>query len=173
MKTPTLTTKRLTMRAPTPSDLAAYTAFNAVSDTTVGSYRGGKSPDEVQQVLDRDIAHWTKGFGMFLLCLPTGEIIGGTGLVIPQGWDSHELTWWLMPAHRRFGYATEASLAVIAFAYDTLNWSQVETMMRDENLPARQLAIRLGGQIARRQTCPDGVARDVFALPRFTAKATV
>ncbi|MCF6234649.1 MAG: GNAT family N-acetyltransferase [Rhodobacteraceae bacterium] len=173
MKTPTLTTKRLTLRAPTQDDLSTYTAFNAVSDTTVGAYRRDKSPDQVQQELDRDIHHWTKGFGMFLLGLPDGEIIGGAGLIIPRGWDTHELTWWLMPASRRFGYATEASLAVITFAYDTLNWRHVETMMRDENLPARQLAIRLGGQIIRRQTFPDGIARDVFALPRVTAKATV
>jgi len=170
---PTLTTKRLTLRPPTASDLDVYTAFNAVSDTSVGAYRGGKTPAEVLAVLTGDIAHWSKGFGMWLLALGDGTVVGGAGLVHPDDWPSHELTWWLMPDQRRHGYATEASRAVIEFGYDTLGWPQVETHMRDENLPARHLAERLGGTVARRDMFPDGVARDVFALPRHQAEALV
>ena len=70
-----------------------------------------------------------------------------------------------MPEARGTGFATEASQAVIAWAYDTLGWQVVETHMRDDNLPARALAERLGGQKITRETFPDGVARDVFALP--------
>ena len=171
MQSPTLSTARLTLRLPTTDDLGAYTAFNAVSDTTIGTYRGGKSAAETRAVLDGDIAHWDKGFGMWLLRDRKGVVVGGAGLVIPKGWENHELTWWLMPDQRRLGYATEASRAVISFGYDTLNWPQVETMMRDENAPARHLALRLGGKITRRQTFPDGVARDVYALPRQPAEA--
>lgn len=163
---PTLTTKRLKLRPPTASDLDFYTAFNAVSDTRVGSYRGGKSPAEVQAVLTRDIAHWAKGFGMWLLELGDGTVVGGAGLAHPDDWPSHELTWWLMPDQRGRGYASEASRAVIEFGYETLGWPQVETHMRDENLAARRLAERLGGTVVRRDLFPDGVTRDVFALPR-------
>jgi RimJ/RimL family protein N-acetyltransferase len=167
---PTLTTERLTLRAPTPDDLGIYTAFNAVSDTLVGSYRGGKTPDEVESRLSRDIDHWSKGFGMWLLVLADGTVVGGAGLVHPDNWPSHELTWWLMPDQRRHGYATEASRAVIEFGYGTLGWSQVETHMRDENAGARRLAERLGGKIVRRDVFPDEVARDVFALPRHPSE---
>lgn len=165
MTVPILHTQRLTMRAPDLSDLAAYSAFNTVSDTKVGKYRGGRTDAEVRAGLAEDIAHWNKGFGMWLLILD-GVVIGGAGLVHPNDWPSHELTWWLMPQHRGAGYASEASRAVIQFGYDTLNWPQVETHMRDENQPARRLAERLGGKIIRRDIFPDGVARDVFALPR-------
>ncbi|VAV93982.1 hypothetical protein MNBD_ALPHA07-1719 [hydrothermal vent metagenome] len=166
MTAPVLHTKRLTMRPLKPSDLAAYTAFNAVSDTKVGKYRGGRTQTEVQANLAADIAHWSKGFGMWLLSLKNDEVIGGAGIAHPDNWPSHELTWWLMPDHRGMGFATEASRAVINCGYDILNWSQVETHMRDENLPARKLAKRLGGTITRRDTFPDGVTRDVFTLPR-------
>jgi len=163
---PTIETERLILRGPKETDLGAYVAFNDVSDVVVGSYRGGKTQDEVKAVLSRDIAHWEKGFGMWLLTLADDQVIGGAGLVHPDNWPSHELTWWLMPEHRKAGYATEASRAVIEFGYSVLGWPQVETHMRDENLPARQLAERLGGTVIRRDVFPDGVARNVFALPR-------
>jgi len=166
---PTLETKRLTLRAPNASDLGLYMAFNAVSDAVVGAYRGGKTPDEVQAVLTRDIAHWQKGFGMWLLARADGVIVGGAGLLHPDDWQTHELTWWLMPEHRGVGYATEASRAVIEYGYSVLKWPQVETFMRDENGPARKLAFRLGGKVVRRDVFPDGIARDVFALPRIIA----
>ncbi|MFK7836025.1 MAG: GNAT family N-acetyltransferase [Sulfitobacter sp.] len=162
----TLDADGLTLRVPTPQDLPRYAAFYAVSDVKVGGYRGQRSTAEVEAILHRDIAHWdAKGFGIFLIF--DGETcLGGTGISHPDDWPCHELTWWLMPEARGRGVATRASRAVIAWAYDTLGWEQVETHMRDENTPARRLAERLGGQVIRRQTFPDGVARDVFALPR-------
>jgi len=166
-----LETKRLTLRRPTPDDLHAYAAFYAVTDVTVGRYRGNRSDDEIATILARDIAHWrAKGFGIYLLENKTTQtILGGAGLAHPDDWPSHELTWWLLPDARGKGIATEASRAVIAWGYDVLGWPQVETHMRDENTPARNLAFRLGGTIDRRETFPDGVTRDVFALPRQAA----
>ena len=119
-------------------------------------------------MLEADLDHWhRKGFGMWLLERRENRaIVGGCGIAHPDDWPSHELTWWLMPEQRGKGYASEASRAAIAFGYDTLSWPSVETHMRDENLPARRLAERLGGEVVRRDVFPDGVARDVFRLPR-------
>ncbi len=162
----TLDADGLTLRVPTPQDLARYAAFYDVSDVKIGGYRGGRSEAEVEAILARDLAHWDdKGFGMFLV-FDDDAFMGGTGLAHPDDWPCHELTWWLMPQARGNGIATRASRAVIDWAYDTLGWDSVETHMRDENEPARRLAKRLGGQIDRRQTFPDGVARDVFVLPK-------
>jgi len=164
---PTLTTERLTLRAPKASDLGLYMDFYAASDVVVGTYRGGRTADEVQAILTQDIAHWQKGFGMWLLALADGVVVGGVGLVYADDWQTHELTWWLMPVHRGMGYASEASRAAIDYGYDVLKWPQVETFMRDQNAPSRKLALRLGGKIVRRDVFPDGIARDVFALPRL------
>lgn len=165
---PELTTERLTLRAPTQADLPAYQAFYKVSDVTVGAYRGQRSPDEVVRILADDIAHWqARGFGVWLLRRRGDEtVLGGAGLVLDDDWPSHELTWWLMPGARGRGFASEASRAIIAFAYDTLGWDQVRTFMRDHNTPAHRLAQRLGGTKIDRQTFPDGVTRDIYALPR-------
>ncbi|QGX99616.1 N-acetyltransferase [Roseovarius faecimaris] len=168
---PELTTERLTLRAPTPDDLPAYRAFYAASDATVGAYRGQRSADEVAAIHAADMAHWkAKGFGVWLLRRIGDEtVLGGAGLVRDDDWPSHELTWWLMPAVRGKGFASEASRAIIAYAYDTLGWDQVRTFMRDHNTPAHRLAQRLGGTRIDRQVFPDGVTRDIYAFPRETA----
>ncbi|MEM7318124.1 MAG: GNAT family N-acetyltransferase [Pseudomonadota bacterium] len=168
---PTLSTARLTLQMPTPDDLGAYRAFYAASDLTVGGYRGGRSEEEISAILRRDLDHWaTRGFGIWLL-RPIGgaQVLGGCGLAHPDDWPRHELTWWLMPEARGKGYATEASRAVISWAHDRLGWDRVETHMRDENTPARRIAIRLGGRKICRETFPDGVTRDVFELPKAGA----
>jgi ribosomal-protein-alanine N-acetyltransferase len=167
MSLPVLHTARLTLRPPQMADLDAYAGFYSHASDLAGKYRGPRTLDEARLVLAEDIDHWCrKGFGMWLLVLREGRaIVGGCGIAHPDDWPSHELTWWLMPEQRGKGYATEASQAAIAFGYDTLGWPSVETHMRDENLPARRLAERLGGEVVRRDKFPDGVARDVFHLP--------
>jgi len=169
---PILTTERLTMRGPQAADLDVYTAFYTASDLTVGYYRGGRTQGEIEAILDRDIMHWDKGFGVWMLCLADGQVIGGVGLVQEDDWNTRELTWWLLAEHRGAGYAAEASRAAIAYGYETLGWPQVETFMRDQNTPSRRLAERLGGTVIRRDLFPDGITRDVFALPRPKAKAS-
>ncbi|MEO1313019.1 MAG: GNAT family N-acetyltransferase [Pseudomonadota bacterium] len=164
---PVLQTDRLTLRQPTGTDAPFYAAFYATA-TGPGNYGGPRRADEAFRVLCTDIGHWLiKGFGKWIVTRrQTGEALGGCGIVHPDGWPSHELTWWLMPIARGQGIAAEASRAVLTYAYDTLGWPVVETHMRDENTPARRLATRLGGTVTRRETFPDGVTRDVFALPR-------
>ncbi|MEO0911828.1 MAG: GNAT family N-acetyltransferase [Pseudomonadota bacterium] len=163
---PHLTTERLILRAPAPSDFGLYRDFYAGAEGS-GSYGGPRRPDQAYQILCADLGHWhLQGFGKWIVEMKaTQEAIGGCGIVHPVGWPSHELTWWLMPAHRGHGYAAEASRAAIRFACQTLRWTSVETHMRDENTPARRLAEGLGGTVVRRETFPDGVTRDVFSLP--------
>ena len=163
---PVLETERLTLRAPEAGDMALYAAFYAQS-SGAGTYGGPRQAHEAFRQLAADLGHWhLKGHGKWILARRDGgEAIGGCGLIHPDGWPSHELTWWLMPAARGKGYATEASCAAIRFGYDTLGWDPVETHMRDGNTAAHGMAKRLGGTVTRRETFPDGVIRDVYALP--------
>ncbi len=168
MSPPVLHTGRLRLEPAEPRHLAAYLAYYAIPNDLPGSYRAPRPRDEVEGLLERDIAEWQRnGFGMFVLSRKdTGAFVGGAGIAHPADWPRHELTWWLMPEAQGTGFATEASRAIISWAFGVLGWPVVETHMRDENLPARRLAQRLGGQVIARQTFPDGVTRDVFALPR-------
>jgi len=91
-------------------------------------------------------------------------MVGGCGIVWPEGWPRHELTWWIVPPARRNGYAEEASKAAIRWAPEALGWSAVETHMDDRNEPAKRLAEKLGGTIISREMFPDGLERNVYAL---------
>lgn len=169
---PTLETERLTLRAPEAGDAGLYAAFYEDAEGS-GNYGGPLRADQAWRVLAQDLGHWhLKGFGKWILVeKSSGQFIGGCGIVHPDGWPSHELTWWLLRDARGSGYATEASRAAITFAHEILGWSVVETHMRDANTPARAIAERLGGRIIRRETFPDGVPRDVFEIPCQMAEA--
>lgn len=164
---PVIETERLRLAMPAAGHFPLYRTFYA-SASGEGYRYGGPKPERVAwNMLAADIGHWTlRGFGMWVIeRRADGAAVGGCGLYHPAGWPSHELTWWLLPEARGQGYATEASRAAIRFGYETLGWPVVETHMRDNNRPARRLAERLGGTAVRRETFPDGVTRDVFALP--------
>ena len=173
MTRPVLHTDRLVLEPAVDAHLDAYLAFYAIPNDQKGGYRAPQEPKAVREILDRAISEWDRlGFGMFVITRKdTGEFVGGTGIVHPQGWPRHELTWWLMPQAQGTGFATEASIAVLNWAYDVLGWSVVETHMRDENVPARRLAERLGAAKIAREIFPDGITRDVFALPKPEASA--
>ena len=173
MTRPILHTDRLVLEPASAAHLDAYLAFYAIPNDQKGGYRAPQDREAVIAILDRAILDWQRlGHGMFVIKRKDdGSYVGGTGIVQPAKWPRHELTWWLMPQAQGTGFATEASRAVLNWAYDVLGWSLVETHMRDENMPARRLVERLGAKKLTRETFPDGVTRDVFALPKPEASA--
>ncbi len=167
MAIPTLETKRLLLRAPGPEDFPVYRDFYADAEASA-SYGGPLPPALAWRKLAFDIGHWAlRGFGAWAVVEKmSGRTVGGCGIVWPEGWPRHELTWWIAPSARRNGYAEEASRAAIEWAHTSLGWDGVETHMKDDNLAARRLAEKLGGAIVGRETFPDGLERDIFLLPK-------
>lgn len=165
MHIPSLRTERLILRAPEPLDFEAYRDFYADAEAST-FYGGPLTAAQAWRKLACDIGHWRlRGFGMWsVVAHAGGAMIGGCGIVWPEGWPRHELTWWMAPSARRMGYAEEASRAVIAWARDELGWRQVETHMVDANIAARRLVQKLGGVVIAREVFPDGIERDVFVL---------
>lgn len=164
---PTLNTERLELRAPIGEDYPVYRDFFADAEAS-HFYGGPLDADRAWRVLATDLGHWAlRGYGRWSVVeKATGRMVGGCGLWWPEGCPRSELTWWIIPAARRHGYALEASRAAISFGYDRLGWEMVETHMNDNNIAARKLVEKLGGSIFMRETFPDGLARDIFRLPR-------
>jgi ribosomal-protein-alanine N-acetyltransferase len=155
------------MRAPNERDFSVYANF--YQDPEASHFYGGPlRPDKAWKRLAADLGHWhLRGYGLWALeRRSNGEMVGCCGLWWATGWPRRELTWWLSEAARGAGLATEASRAAIKHGYDTLGWDMVETHMDDENVAARKLTERLGGEIITRESFPDGRDRDVFKLPR-------
>lgn len=168
MTIPTLTTERLVLRAPEAADFPVYRDF--FGDAEASHFYGGPmEADRAWRVLATDLGHWAlRGYGRWSIVeKASGAMVGGCGLWWPEAYPRSELTWWIIPSARRNGYAIEASRAAVRFGYDTLGWELVETHMNDENVAARLLAQKLGGVKILRERFPDGVERDIFALPRI------
>jgi [ribosomal protein S5]-alanine N-acetyltransferase len=163
---PTLTTQRLIMRAPQADDFATYRDFFADAQAS-GPYGGPLDPGAAWRKLAIDIGHWAlRGFGMWsLIARAGGAMIGSCGILWPQGWPRHELTWWIAAHARRQGFAKEASRAAVDWAYGAGGFARVETHMNDANEPARRLAEKLGGVVIAREAFPDGITRNVYRLP--------
>lgn len=167
MLIPKIETERLILREPCANDYKIYQAF--YRDELASAAYGGPLSDMLSwKKLAADLGHWPlRGYGMWSVQeRQSGDMIGGCGLVWPEGYPRSELTWWIIPTARRKGYALEASRAVIKFAYEELKWDLVETHMNDENIAARNLVLKLGGTILTRASFPDGLDRDVFRLPK-------
>ena len=163
---PTLETKRLLLRAPTPTDYDTYCAFFADADASA-FYGGPLDAGQAWRVLAMDFGHWAlRGYGRWVIeSKASGRMVGSCGLWWPEGLPRSELTWWLLPEGRGQGFATEASVAAIDFGYNVLQWDLVETHMNDDNVAARRLVERLGGEIIARESFADGITRNVYRLP--------
>ncbi|MEW5297992.1 MAG: hypothetical protein WDW36_001159 [Sanguina aurantia] len=98
------------------------------------------------------LGHWQlRDCGMWALELKdTGEFIGRAGLMYPDGWPDLELGWMLKPGHRHHGYATEASKAVLEFAWRHLHAPRVISLIRIGNEASDRVAERLGARLKRR-----------------------
>lgn len=116
MPIPTLETERLVLRAPEAADYPVYRDFFADAEAS-HFYGGPLDADRAWRVLATDLGHWAlRGFGRWSVVeRATGLMVGGCGLWWPEGYPRSELTWWIIPAARRNGYALEASRAAVNF----------------------------------------------------------
>jgi [ribosomal protein S5]-alanine N-acetyltransferase len=163
---PVIETERLLLRGPEAADFPVYKGF--FDDAEASQYYGGPlDAATAWRVLATDIGHWAlRGYGRWsVIEKASGKMIGGCGLWWPEDYPRSELTWWIIATARRHGYAFEASQAAVRFGYHTLGWPLVETHMNDANEPARRLVEKLGGKIIARERFPDGLERNVYALP--------
>lgn len=142
-----LETERLYLRELVPSDFESLCKILKDKDTMY-AYEGAFNDDEVQEWLDRQIARYKKwGFGLWAVVLKeTNEMIGQCGLTM-QPWKESEVleigylferSYW----HR--GFATEAAKACKEYAFETLNATEVCSIIRDTNFASQNVAIRNG-----------------------------
>jgi RimJ/RimL family protein N-acetyltransferase len=163
---PDLETERLRLVPPAERHAELYDRFYT-DPAASGHYGGPLTPAQAWSRLAQDIGHWQlRGFGVWVIeTKAEAGPVGTCGFWQGLGWP-RELTWWLLPAARGTGFATEASRAAISHAYDGFGWADVQTYMDDGNDAARKLVLRLGGTVVDRIAFPDGKRRDLFTISR-------
>ena len=89
---------------------------------------------------------WTvRGFSMFsVIEKATGRWVGRLGPWQPEGWPGTEVGWAFKRESWGRRYATEAAIAAIDWAFDTLGWTDVIHSISPENTASIALAERLG-----------------------------
>lgn len=141
---PQLETERLILRAHALDDFDALAAFYA---TDHARFVGGPMSHELAwRNLAMEAGHWLlRGFGRWAIVeKATGTWIGITGLWHPDGFPERELGWDLAAHATGKGYATEAAKAARAYAYDTLGWHTLISLVADGNEASAAVAKRLG-----------------------------
>ena len=142
---PQLETERLILRGSRESDLDALAEFH--QDEEASRFVGGVMPRyTVWRSIATDLGHWAiRGFGFFAVDLKeTGDFIGWCGPWAPEGWLENELGWGIFPKYQRNGYASEAAICSLKFAYDELGWKTAISCIDPKNIGSIGVANKLG-----------------------------
>lgn len=154
---PTLETERLRMRSPTMADFEPVAEFFA---TERSRFVGGpRDRHESWRAFAANIGQWhLKGHGMWAVEeRGTGAYVGQVGCWHPEGWVAREIGWIVVdPAQEGRGFAREAAIAARGYAYGTLGWPEVFSVIDPDNARSIALATRLGCTLDRSTVLPDG-----------------
>ena len=141
---PVLETARLRLRVPQRADFEGYAEMNG--DEEAMRYIGGTLPRAAawRKFLQMPGAWALQGFAMFTVETKEGEWLGQLGPWQPEGWPGTVVGWAFKRSSWGKGYATEAAVAAIDWAFDTLGWTDVIHSISPANAASIALAERLG-----------------------------
>ena len=142
---PTLETERLILRPTQAEDLDGWAEL--MGDPETARFIGGVQPRSAcwRGMMTMAGAWACNGFAMFSVVeKASGRWIGRIGPWQPEGWPGTEVGWGLLKSASGKGYAYEAAVASIDWAFDNLGWSEVIHTIDLDNIPSIKLAERLG-----------------------------
>jgi len=138
-------TERLILRPTALEDFEPWVAFMA--DPEAARFIGGAQPRAaVWRGFMAMAGSWQlTGFAMFsVIEKASGRWIGRVGPWQPDGWPGTEVGWGLIRESWGQGFAREAAVASIDWAFDHLGWTEVIHCIDPDNRPSQALAHRLG-----------------------------
>ena len=142
---PALFTERLMLRVPEESDLDGFAEMTADAETMRFIGGAGGRPQAWRLLCVLRGAWDIKGFSMFsVIERATGEWVGRLGPWEPEGWPGKEVGWGVHPKFAGRGYAFEATVAAMDYAFDVLGWDDVIHTIDPANTRSIRLAERLG-----------------------------
>jgi RimJ/RimL family protein N-acetyltransferase len=140
-------TGRLLLRVPEARDFDDFVEL--ASDPEATRFIGGALPRAAawRKFLQMPGAWTIQGFGMFAVTdKASGRWLGQLGPWRPEGWPGNEIGWSFRRAAWGHGYATEAAVAAIDWAFDHLGWTDIIHCIDPGNHASQALARRLGSR---------------------------
>ncbi|HGG04082.1 MAG TPA: N-acetyltransferase [Aliiroseovarius sp.] len=141
---PTLTTSRLTLRAPTLDDFSAYAGIYAAPRSR---HTGGPlNRDKAWTSFAADFFGWmVQGFGYWTVTRRSDDqVCGMVGLSQPPAYPELELGWMLCQPAEGHGFAFEAAKACRDWAFQKLPITTLVSYIDPDNTRSITLARRLG-----------------------------
>lgn len=148
-------TARLILRPPQREDFDGYAEL--IGDEETARYIGGHLSRAAawRKFLQMPGAWMMQGFGMFsVIGKADGRWLGQLGPWKPEGWPGNEIGWSLRRDAWGRGFATEATVAAIDWAFDRLGWGDIIHCIDPDNLASQKLAERLGSTKLRTARLP-------------------
>lgn len=152
MHLPELTTARLWLRPWDESDLPAVLDMD--SDAAVMRYvSDGKVPDPVahaRRLRERMRRNGEESLGFWSIFAHgrPADLMGIVGLVRLSIYPAIELDYRLRQVAWGQGFATEAAMAAMNYAFHTAGLSELVALVYPENLPSQRVVAKLGFQPA-------------------------
>ncbi len=163
-------TPRLLLRVQRKEDFEYFAELQR--DEEACRYIGGTAPRAAawRKFLQMPGAWAVQGFGMFAVIeKSSNQWVGNIGPWYPEGWPGTEVGWALRRSAWGKGYAYEAAVAAIDWAFDELGWTEVIHSIDLDNVGSQQLATRLGARNRGRGQLPapfEDVVIDIWAQSR-------
>jgi RimJ/RimL family protein N-acetyltransferase len=150
-----LETRRLIRRPTAAQDFDGWAEL--MGDPEASRFIGGPVPRAAAwRGLMTMAGCWSlQGFAMFSMVeKASGRWIGRTGPWQPEGWPGTEVGWGVLRSAQGQGFAYEAAVATIDWAFDRLGWTDVIHCIDPANTPSQKLAERLGSARGRTTNLP-------------------
>ncbi len=141
---PEIETDRLRLRLPKTSDLDAHIAFRA-SPRAKGVGGPFDAPSSFHH-LESIIGQWQlRGYGRWMVAdRDTDEPFGIVGIYHPMDWPEPEIGWSLYENAEGRGIAREAAEVARDYAYNTLGWNRIVSLIMPDNTRSIALAESMG-----------------------------
>ncbi|MEJ1992701.1 MAG: GNAT family N-acetyltransferase [Maritimibacter sp.] len=139
---PTISTPRLTLRAPKFADFEHYAAF--LASDRAGFMHGPLPRETAWSWFCNDTAHWTLfGYGA-LMIEAEGQLAGQVAVTSGIQFPEPELGWFLFDGFEGKGYAGEAALALRDWVYTHCGLTTLVSCIDPANTASIKLATSLG-----------------------------
>ncbi len=146
-------TERLYLRELHQNDFKSL--CNILQDKDVMyAYQHAFTDNEVHDWLEKQLLRYKNdGFGLWAVILKeNNKLIGQCGLTI-QNFNNNpiiEIGYLFQKAYWHKGYAIEAARACKKYAFEVLNAKEVYSIIRDNNIPSQNVAIKNGMKLTGR-----------------------
>ena len=121
------------------------------------------------RVIAMMIGHWhLRGYGQWAVVeKANAQVIGRVGLWNPEGWPGIELGWIIGRTRWGNGFATEAALAALKWAWENVRTDHIISIIQPDNIASIRVAEKIG-ECFERNDVMDGTNVQIYGIRRPT-----